>query len=89
MTNKYKEAQGWLSHYFRGKTVYGGHPIEVIDDALEKASMFPELVEALEETVKLYGKEGGPWNVPNDAGGWLQRTREVIRKAKQIGQDDD
>jgi hypothetical protein len=41
----------------------------------------PELLEALEYAVSKYGKEGGPWNVPGDAGGWLDRSRKAIAKA--------
>jgi len=32
----------------------------------------------LQEAVDLYGKPGGPWNVPNDPGGWISRAREVL-----------
>lgn len=42
----------------------------------------PELFEALEYAVEQYGKPGGPWNVPNDPGGWLERARSALAKAK-------
>lgn len=42
----------------------------------------PELLAVLKETVAAYGKPGGPWNVPNDPGGWLERARAAIAKAE-------
>lgn len=42
----------------------------------------PDLLEALERAVNLYGAPGGPWNVPSDPGGWLEQAREAIAKAK-------
>lgn len=39
-----------------------------------------ELVEVLTLAVELYGKEGGPWNVPSDPGGWISKARAVIAK---------
>lgn len=41
-----------------------------------------ELLEALEYAVEKYGKSGGPWNVPSDPGGWLERARAAIAKAR-------
>lgn len=41
----------------------------------------PELLEVLEAAVSLYGKPGGPWNVPNDPGSWITRAKAVIKKA--------
>lgn len=37
-------------------------------------------VGALWEAVDAYGKPGGPWNVPSDPGGWLNRATEAIAK---------
>jgi len=37
----------------------------------------------LKEAVDCYGKPGGPWNVPSDPGGWLERARAALRKAGQ------
>lgn len=42
----------------------------------------PELLSALEYAVEKYGKPGGPWNVPSDPGGWIERARAAISKAK-------
>lgn len=42
----------------------------------------PCMMKALEEAVALYGKPGGPWNVPSDPGGWLERSRAALSKAK-------
>ncbi|OYW47629.1 MAG: hypothetical protein B7Z36_02360 [Novosphingobium sp. 12-63-9] len=41
----------------------------------------PELLEVLQEAVAQYGKPGGPWNVPSDPGGWLDRARQAIARA--------
>lgn len=38
------------------------------------------LYEALRRAVDLYGHPGGPWNVPNDPGGWLHMAREALKK---------
>ena len=42
----------------------------------------PDLLAALQEAVTAYGKPGGPWNVPSDPGGWLERARTAIAKAQ-------
>lgn len=44
----------------------------------------PDLADALKEAVNCYGKLGGPWNVPSDPGGWLERARAALRKAGEI-----
>lgn len=60
----------------------GGHiSIKNKADALLIAAA-PELFEALEYAVEQYGKPGGLWSVPNDPGGWLERARSAIAKAK-------
>lgn len=33
---------------------------------------------ALSDAVELYGKPGGPWNVPSDPGGWLVGARAAL-----------
>lgn len=56
----------------------------VDDSVLADAALIaaaPELLEALQYAVEKYGKEGGPWNVPSDPGGWLERSRAAIEKA--------
>lgn len=30
------------------------------------------------QAVNQYGKEGGPWNVPSDPGGWLTRAKREL-----------
>lgn len=37
------------------------------------------LISALTEAVDLYGKPGGPWNVPSDPGGWIWRAKKALR----------
>lgn len=39
------------------------------------------LVESLREAVAQYGKQGGPWNVPSDPGGWIARARAALSQA--------
>lgn len=39
------------------------------------------LVSSLTEAVSLYGRPGGPWNVPSDPGGWIYRAKEALRRA--------
>jgi hypothetical protein len=42
----------------------------------------PALLTSLERAVKLYGKEGGPWNVPGESGSWLTEASAAIKLAK-------
>ena len=44
----------------------------------EAAARIVDLEAVLSETVALYGKPGGPWNIPGDPGGWLERARAAI-----------
>lgn len=41
------------------------------------------LREALEEAVAMYGKPGGPWNVPGDAGGWISKARKALEAGNE------
>lgn len=41
-----------------------------------------KLLAALKVAVELYGKPGGPWNVPSDPGSWLAQAREAIAAAE-------
>jgi hypothetical protein len=47
----------------------------------------PDMLEALKSAIELYGKPGGPWNVPSDPGGWLDMARKAVNKAEGIGPD--
>ena len=40
-----------------------------------------DLLDALKYAVDQYGKPGGPWNVPSDPGGWIERAKAAIKKA--------
>lgn len=42
----------------------------------------PDLLEALELAVSLYGKDGGPWNVPREPGSWISKASAAIAKAR-------
>lgn len=57
-----------------------------LNDLLSLANMFVDqekkidaLRKALQEAVDVYGKPGGPWNVPSDPGGWLGRARKALK----------
>ena len=80
--------EGWPSH----KCTYCGcskdtvHGIEFClrcnsSEALERIDRAEKRIEVLEsfirETVELYGKPGGPWNVPSDPGSWLERAKKL------------
>ena len=39
------------------------------------------LRDALEYAIEKYGSPGGPWNVPTDPGGWIDRARSAIAKS--------
>lgn len=42
---------------------------------------------ALQKAVDLYGKPGGPWNVPSDPGGWLDEARNALNKVEADNSD--
>ena len=44
----------------------------------------PELLDALQAAVEMYGKPGGPWNVPGSAGCWITQARVAIAKATGV-----
>lgn len=41
-----------------------------------------ELRAILQEAVDVYGKPGGPWNVPSDPGGWISRATKALEETK-------
>lgn len=47
-------------------------------DQLSPEAQRDQVAEILREAVALYGKPGGPWNVPSDPGGWLERARAAL-----------
>lgn len=47
-------------------------------DCLEYRRQIATLRDALQYAVEKYGKPGGPWNVPGDPGGWLDRARKAL-----------
>jgi len=49
-----------------------------IEDAQSKR--IAELESILKETVELYGKPGGPWNIPSDPGSWIEKARKALGK---------
>lgn len=44
----------------------------------EQQRQIATLRDALQYAVEKYGKPGGPWNVPGDPGGWLDRARKAL-----------
>ena len=52
--------------------------LERVRKALKGVDENKLLREALEEAVSMYGKPGGPWNVPGDAGGWISKARKAL-----------
>ena len=46
----------------------------------------PELLDALRAAVDLYGKPGGPWNVPGSVGTWIEQARAAIAAATATGE---
>lgn len=50
------------------------------EDGLEYAAADEiELLRSiLKRAVDLYGKPGGPWNVPSDPGGWISDARAAL-----------
>lgn len=52
--------------------------LERVKKALKGIDENKLLREALEEAVEMYGKPGGPWNVPGDAGGWISKARKAL-----------
>jgi hypothetical protein len=43
---------------------------------------FFDLLSVVEEAIERYGKPGGPWNVPSDPGGWMDRAQAAVAKAR-------
>jgi len=41
-----------------------------------------DMVQVLTEAVELYGKPGGPWNVPGEPGTWIAKAKEALWKAR-------
>jgi hypothetical protein len=39
---------------------------------------------ALEKAVAIYGKPGGPWNLPHEPGAWITLAENAIKKAKGV-----
>ena len=46
--------------------------------------VFDMMLNHLKETVKLYGKKGGPWNVPSSPGTWISETKKIIKIAEGV-----
>ncbi len=57
-------------------------PLFMTEADFRVIEVFPKLLAALERAVALYGKEGGPWNVPGEPGSWISEARAAITAAK-------
>ena len=56
-----------------------------LDETRANASLIeasPDLLSVVEEAIALYGKPGGPWNIPSDPGGWINRAQDAVAKAR-------
>lgn len=49
-----------------------------------KGVVFDMMLNHLKETAKLYGKNGGPWNVPSSPGTWISETKKIIKMAEDV-----
>ena len=55
--------------------------LEEMDRALAAARAENDRLRAiLSDAVALYGRPGGPWNIPSDPGGWLDRARAALEQ---------
>lgn len=72
-----KESEASLVERLNEQRRYTGEAVKE-DDRLRARNA--ELESILKETVALYGKPGGPWNVPSDPGGWIEKARKALGK---------
>ena len=49
-----------------------------MDDLADAQAENANVRAILTEAVNTYGKPGGPWNIPSDPGGWLERARAAL-----------
>ena len=84
------EAQRWRDAHDRiieyAASVEEKAKESIADVAAEIAALREDkarLVEALEKAVDVYGKPGGPWNVPSEPGSWLAQARAAIDAARK------
>jgi len=57
------------------------HLVKKADAHIQRLEARMQALEViLRETVDLYGKPGGPWNVPGDPGGWLSKARALLEE---------
>ena len=79
--HKVHERQDWIAPFALRKHHEDWLAGVVHPDAmLIEAS--PDLLAVVEEAIRLYGKPGGPWNVPSDPGGWMDRAQAAVAKAR-------
>lgn len=48
-----------------------------VPDLYARLAAAEQMAQALDAAISQYGKPGGPWNVPGDPGGWLERARSA------------
>lgn len=69
-------------HGYRAIDIHNQHaPAHEFSPFDERDELVAELLTALQAAVDLYGKPGGPWNVPGSAGSWITQARGAIAKA--------
>lgn len=42
---------------------------------------------ALSEAVRMYGSDGGPWNVPSHPGSWIAQARAALQEVEADGEE--
>ena len=57
-------------------------PVRKVDPVEEMENAKKALYAALKKAVDDYGKEGGPWNVPDEPGTWIAMAKEALAKAE-------
>ena len=58
---------------------HAGDADKVVEPSIDAAR---DLLAVVEEAIERYGKPGGPWNVPSDPGGWMDRAQAAVAKAR-------
>ena len=58
---------------------HAGDANKMVEPSIDAAR---DLLAVVEEAIERYGKPGGPWNVPSDPGGWMDRAQTAVAKAR-------
>lgn len=76
----------FIKHDGRAVLYYAGaNSLDLLEECEALARLFvasPDMLDALKDAVELYGKPGGPWNVPSEPGSWIEKARAAIDRAE-------